>query len=161
MNRTLIEIIVVLVLIVAGYFGHTYFEHKAVSVAIVNTQTSMEKQYQDKLIAANNKATQASKDLADGLTKANQDKDNAVTQITTSLNATINSLRQRPTRADLTSSVATAVASAKQACNGSQLFREDAEFLAREAARADAVVVERDYYYGQYEDARRTLAGQK
>lgn len=35
-------------------------------------------------------------------------------------------------------------------CTGRELFREDGEFLTREASRADRVVIERDYYYREY-----------
>ena len=38
--------------------------------------------------------------------------------------------------------------------------KEDAEFLTREAARADRVTEERNYYYDRYEDARRLLQGE-
>jgi hypothetical protein len=43
---------------------------------------------------------------------------------------------------------------AREACTGGELYREDGEFLTREAARADEVVVERDFYFGQYESVR-------
>jgi hypothetical protein len=44
------------------------------------------------------------------------------------------------------------------ACTGAELPREDAEFLVREAARADEIVVQRDFYYKSYEDVRHKLA---
>lgn len=43
-------------------------------------------------------------------------------------------------------------------CTGTELYREDAEFLAREAARAEKLITERDYYYEQYERARQRLS---
>lgn len=42
-------------------------------------------------------------------------------------------------------------------CTGRELYREDGEFLIREAARADKVIIERDYYYEQYENARKMI----
>lgn len=45
-------------------------------------------------------------------------------------------------------------------CTGAQLYREDGEFLAGEAARAEQVRIERDYYYNRYESVRREFAGQ-
>jgi hypothetical protein len=42
-------------------------------------------------------------------------------------------------------------------CTGTELYREDAEFLTREAARAEKLITERDYYYEQYERARKLL----
>lgn len=60
----------------------------------------------------------------------------------------------RPSRND-------SVASGRSPTTGAQLSREDAEFLIREAARADEVVAERDKYYEDYAIARRALAGSK
>lgn len=45
-------------------------------------------------------------------------------------------------------------------CTGAQLYREDGEFLAGEAARAEQVRIERDYYYDAYERIRKLFAGQ-
>lgn len=44
-------------------------------------------------------------------------------------------------------------------CTGAQLYREDGEFLAGEATRAQRVLIERDYYYEQYESVRKLLQG--
>lgn len=78
----------------------------------------------------------------------------AVADVSNKLTATINSLRNRTVRP-------ATVASAQPACTGAGLYRDDSEFLARLASSADQVKIERDYYYGQYEAARRLLAGQK
>lgn len=45
----------------------------------------------------------------------------------------------------------------RETCTGRELYREDAEFLTREAARAEQLIEERDYYYNAYEDARLKL----
>ena len=44
-------------------------------------------------------------------------------------------------------------------CTGRELFQEDGEFLIREATRADQAVIQRDYYYEQYEKARLMIKG--
>ena len=96
------------------------------------------------------------KKLADSALKGEQDKNEKLQDINAKLSATIISLQQRPSRP--TSPTTTTVV---QACTGRELFKEDGEFLAREAALADKVVVERDFYYEQYERAREILAKQK
>src|SRR6187402_1229482 len=144
-----------------SYGAHIYFEKKAVSNAVTVTTTTIEKQYQDKLIVANQKAADAESSLAKFKSQADQDKANAVKDLNTKLSDALSQLQNRPTRSDLTSSVASAVARAKSSCTGSQLYRDDAEFLTRFANDADKAVIDRDYYYGQYENARRTLAGEK
>jgi hypothetical protein len=136
---------------------HVLLEKKAVSAAT----NAIELKYKDQLVQALNAKAKSESDLNAYKAQADKDKQDALTKVSASLTATISSLQQRPTRSDLNSAVASAVASAKQACTGAELFREDAEFLAREAARADAVIVERDYYYGQYEHAREVLSGQE
>jgi hypothetical protein len=100
-------------------------------------------------------ATQAlEKQLDSNKSQADFVKAFAVADVTNRLNATISSLRNRPVRP-------ATVASTQPACTGAGLYRDDAEFLARLASDADQVKIERDYYYGQYESARKLLAGQK
>lgn len=58
-------------------------------------------------------------------------------------------LRKRPSRSTAPSS--------STSCTGRELLREDAEFLAGEAARAEQIMKERNYYYERYEEARQML----
>lgn len=58
-------------------------------------------------------------------------------------------LRKRPSRSAATSS--------PSSCTGRELLREDAEFLAGEAARAERIMKERNFYYERYEEARQQL----
>ena len=81
--------------------------------------------------------------------KNSKEKDAKIKSINDKLDAALISLRNRPLRTKYIE-----LAGPKQACTGRELFREDGEFLTREAARADSIVVERDYYYDQYEKAR-------
>lgn len=52
---------------------------------------------------------------------------------------------------------ATSPTQPEQSCNGTQLYREDAEFLAREAARADGAVIALNQCYAQYEAVAKSL----
>lgn len=150
----------ILIALCAGSYGlHKYFEHKAVTTAITTTTTTITSQYQSQVLAANKKAADAEASLATFKSKADDDKQTAVKAVDTKYADLVSSLQQRPTRADLSSSVSAAVARARTACNGSGLYRDDAEFLAGYASLAAKAVIDRDYYYGQYENARRTLAG--
>ena len=80
---------------------------------------------------------------------ARNTKDAEIAIIRGQLDAALVSLRERPLRgADLSGP-----AGACPAATGAQLSREDAEFLAREAARADAVVAELNYCRLNYENA--------
>lgn len=79
-----------------------------------------------------------------------KEKEDEVASLRSNLNRTLRLLDSRPSR----SSPAPQAASS---CTGAELYREDGEFLAREAARAEKVRVERDYWYNQYEAARILL----
>lgn len=146
------------VLVCLGIGSHYYLQKRAVNTAITVTTTKIETLYKDKLIKAQQEAAEASAALNAAKSKADKEKQDAVQAVDAKYADLVSSLQKRPTRSDLTSSVKSAVASARKACTGASLYREDAEFLAGEAARADKVILERDYYYGRYEDARTKLA---
>ena len=46
-------------------------------------------------------------------------------------------------------------------CTGAELYKEDGEFLTGAAFRAERLIVDRDFYYNEYENARQALEGLK
>ena len=72
-----------------------------------------------------------------------KDKDAQIKIINNQLVDAISELRKRPSRTDQ--------ANAGQNCNGTRLYSEDAEFLIREAARADEIRVALQSCYKQYD----------
>ena len=72
-----------------------------------------------------------------------KEKDEQIKVINSQLVNAISELRKRPSR--------TAETNTGQSCNGASLFAEDAEFLIREAARADEIRVGLIACYKQYE----------
>jgi hypothetical protein len=72
-----------------------------------------------------------------------KEKDAQIKVINSQLVDAVGELRQRPSR--------TAETADRKNCNGTSLFAEDAEFLVREAARADEIRVGLDACYKQYE----------
>lgn len=79
-------------------------------------------------------------------------KDEKFKQIEYSLNSTLNRLQLRTTRPNVVT-----VTEIRESCTGAQLYREDGEFLAREAARAERILTERNFYYEKYEEVRMML----
>ena len=75
--------------------------------------------------------------------KIRTEKDAQIKAINNQLVDAVSELRKRPSR--------TAETNAGQSCNGASLYAEDAEFLVREAARADEIRVALDACYKQYE----------
>ena len=78
--------------------------------------------------------------------KIRTEKDAQINAINSQLVDAIAELRKRPSR-----TAETANGSATKACDGSQLFAEDSEFLVRESARADTIRVVLQSCYQQYE----------
>lgn len=87
--------------------------------------------------------------------KVRDDKDAQIKSVTDRLNVALIELRKRPLRAASNNHIACARAGS----TGAELYREDAEFLTREAARADTIVAERDACYARYNAARALLNG--
>ena len=75
--------------------------------------------------------------------KIRKQKDDQINAINSQLVDAISELRKRPSRST--------EASNGQSCNGSGLYAEDAEFLIREASRADEIRVALAACYKQYE----------
>lgn len=80
-----------------------------------------------------------------------QKKDNEIKRITILHDNLAERLRNRPSRNSSTTS------EARKTCTGAELYREDGLFLAGEAARAERIIKERDFYYEQYERARQRI----
>ena len=79
--------------------------------------------------------------------KIRKEKDAQIKVINNQLVNAVSELRKRPSR--------TAEASNGQNCNGTRLFAEDAEFLVREAARADEIRVGLEACYKQYDSVSK------
>lgn len=75
--------------------------------------------------------------------KIRKEKDDQIKVINNQLVDAVSELRKRPSR--------TAETSTGKSCNGASLYAEDAEFLVREAARADEMRVSLAACYKQYE----------
>ena len=75
-----------------------------------------------------------------------KDKDAQIKAINNQLVDAISELRKRPSRTSETSN--------GQSCNGASLYAEDAEFLVREASRADEIRVALASCYKQYDSIK-------
>lgn len=112
----------------------------------------------EKQMAEDKKKTDAAQaQLQSKADQAAKDKQDAIQAADIKYTALLDSLRKRTRRPAQTGSGTTAATTGT--CTGAELYREDAEFLAGEAARADKVTIERDFYYERYEYARSVLAG--
>ena len=78
--------------------------------------------------------------------KIRKEKDAQINAINSQLVDAISQLRKRPSRSTETTN--------GQSCNGTGLYAEDAEFLVREAARADQIRVALQACYNQYDSLK-------
>lgn len=110
-------------------------------------------EHTQQLQAAKDAAEKAEKDIEDQSAQLIKEKDEKISSLNGRVNALTRSLQQRAKR-DSSVNLPPQVG---ETCTGAQLFREDGEFLAGEAARADQLAIERDFYYEQYEQARKRI----
>lgn len=133
--------------------------HIAVTKAIHTTETKLRTEYVNKY---NEQVTNAALTTAKIQVNANESmrvKDEANRILDATLTATIIRLQDRPARSS-GGNIAGASGSRK-ACTGRELYREDGTFLAREAAAAEKMRVERNFYYDNYNNARIELEALK
>jgi hypothetical protein len=95
---------------------------------------------QEKAVRAKEHQYQADAD------KIRKEKDDQINAINSQLVDAISQLRKRPGRAEQTDN--------RQSCNGTGLYAEDAEFLIREASRADTIRIALQSCYQQYESIK-------
>ena len=99
-------------------------------------------------------ARQKEQELQSGADKLRQEKDHEVRNLNAKLLGITNGLRDRPDRPATNQggvSETTSSGSAAKGCDGSELYRSHAEFLIREAARAEELRASLRQCIAQYE----------
>lgn len=131
---------------------HLYSKNNAVEDALAAQRAIYDLKVADEV----QKAQETSIGLLNSALEDLQKKENEIKIISDKLSSLNRQLQQRTSREDNSSAARDSLT-----CTGAELFREDGEFLAREAARADRILKERDYYYEQYRRAKEALATHK
>jgi hypothetical protein len=142
MYNTLIKWGVVVLALVCSHYTTYYLGKTEAQKEVVLTH----KVYEAKLNMSEEQHEQA-------IAKLNKERDEEITSITVARDNIIRSLQQRSSRPQ----IITETREIRKACTGRELFKEDGEFLTREAARAEKILMERNYYYDRYEQARQFL----
>lgn len=138
------KIIALAAFLVALWVFHEYDKAQAVN-EVVEQAEKASKDYKERT-----ERVQKTLDASHRL--ALKEKDVKITSIERNLRSDIERLRNREVRPNVVT-----ITETRETCTGTGLYREDAEFLTREAARAEKVRIERDYYWQQYENARLEL----
>lgn len=138
------KIIALAAFLVALWAFHEYDKAQAVN-EVVEQAEKASKDYKERT-----ERVQKTLDASHRL--ALKEKDVKITSIERNLRSDIERLRNREVRPNVVT-----ITETRETCTGTGLYREDAEFLTREAARAEKVRIERDYFWQQYENARLEL----
>ena len=144
--------IAILVSVIGAFIWH----ENELSGARKEATADVVKEYSNDALEQSLEAIQTEKQIVEDALKAERKKNDAKQGIIDRNAALIRSLQHRPTRED-SKEANPSTPEAGSPCTGAELHREDGEFLAREASRADEVIVDRDFYYERYEDARQQL----
>lgn len=152
MSQRTIAAAIVAVSIVLGYFWHT----NAVSKASEAARSSVKQQYEATYVEGLKTSLNASNELLKEANTAKEKLEHEKSVIAKRHSDIVSGLQKRATRAESqrpASNTTTYIVT----CTGAELSREDAEFLAGEAARAERILKERDDYYEHYTRARKAL----
>lgn len=138
------KIIALAAFLVALWAFHEYDKAQAVN-EVVEQAEKASKEYKER-------TERGQKTLDASHRSALKEKDAKINSIERNLRSDIERLRNREVRPNVVT-----ITETRGTCTGTGLYREDAEFLTREAARAEKVRIERDYFWQQYENARLEL----
>jgi hypothetical protein len=142
--RMIVAVLTVIVAFCGGwYINGVRWERTLLEVR--DTQAQIQANAQE----AARKRERAMAEEADALRKV---KDDEIRRINGRLAAALVELRDRPPRPEYSLTPSTGVKSPALGSTGAQLYREDAEFLAREAARADEIRVSLIQCIAQYDE---------
>ena len=117
---------------------------------------SLQREYADAVIEAGREARRKEQILQSKADTELVNKNAQIQTIRNQLDLALNELRQRPSRVPVPISPGAA-----KGATGAELSREDAEFLTREAARADALRSELNYCYKMYDEAKDSFVKNK
>ena len=137
--------------LIASLWG---WHHTSVKSAVRAAEGSLQAKYQEKLDKSIQGAINKTKELQTSADTLKDKKYEKLQSINAQLASNYRSLQQRTNRSThLAPNPPTG-----STCTAAQLYREDAEFLAGEAARAESILTERDYYYERYESVRKGIS---
>ncbi len=144
LQSTLLKVGIVALIVCSFFAWHSWDKGKAIDAT--------NQVWMDKLEQHKKAQLKVNKELNANAEVRRQEYQDKTDDLQRKLNAAIVSLRKRTSRPERL-----VVTEIRETCTGRELYREDAEFLTREAARAEQLIGERDYYYQAYEDARVKL----
>ena len=139
---------IVIAFLIAGLGAFAWHKNK-LSEASKLAKTEVVKEYANEALEQALEAVAVERDLIKKSLEDERKKTNEKQAIIDNRDALIRSLQQRPKR-ESAKSTSTISPLSCPSSTGAELYKEDGEFLAGEAARAEQALVDRDFYYQQY-----------
>ena len=139
---------IVIAFLIAGLGAFAWHKNK-LSEASKLAKTEVVKEYANEALEQALEAVAVERGLIKKSLEDERKKTNEKQAIIDSRDALIRSLQQRPKR-ESAKSTSTISPLSCPSSTGAELYKEDGEFLAGEAARAEQALVDRDFYYQQY-----------
>ena len=139
---------IVIAFLIAGLGAFAWHKNK-LSEASKLAKTEVVKEYANEALEQALEAVAVERDLIKKSLEDERKKTNEKQAIIDNRDAPIRSLQQRPKR-ESAKSTSTISPLSCPSSTGAELYKEDGEFLAGEAARAEQALVDRDFYYQQY-----------
>lgn len=150
-NKYVLSFIAIAIVII----GIVLWHNSRVDFAVEQATNQLTDQYELQKQKEIAKVEETSSELLQQAYTLLENKQNEIEAITSERDNLVSELRKRSKRTK--SDTDSTVTKGSGTCTGAELFREDAEFLAREASRADRILIERNKYYELYEQARLKL----
>ena len=149
-----VKIAIALVVISAAYFWHLSTVRVAVNEAIAEVELNISKEN----FKLKERSLNAQIELQQSFDNIQKDKDAKIKNLNARVASLTRSLQERPSRPESSGVPDNArVEETPKGATGAQLYRQDGEFLAREAARAELIKEELLTCYKSYDTAKATL----
>ena len=149
-----VKIALVLVVISGAYFWHL----SSVKVAVNEAVTEIEAQASRESFKLKERSLNAKIELEQEFDNIQKEKNAKIQTLNARVASLTRSLQHRPNRPEPSGVPnSTRIEESKLGATGTQLYREDGEFLAREAARAEVIKEELLGCYRSYDEAKKKL----
>ncbi len=152
------KLVLIISIILAAYIWHKAEIKIAVNTAVVKVEADIREQSAKENIRLSDKALTAQTNLQDKFNKLQKDNNREISNLRSRVLDLTNSLSNRPNRPDeSTIPNSTRNTESRSGATGSQLYRQDAIFLAGEASGAEEIRLELLSCYKKYDKVKDTL----
>lgn len=147
--------LIISILAFAALFAYHKIE---VNKAVTKATTELRLEYSKESFKLKEHSMNAQIELQTKVDKIEKDKNNEIANLKSRVRTLTDSLSSRPNRPEPSGvSSSTGNQESRPGSTGAELYREDGEFLAREAARADEIRIELKGCYKSYDEMRQRL----